>query len=104
MAIQSPEGERLLAWMPEGERLRSAHVVAPGGRTWSGGDAVAPILSELGSRGAARAAAALFLPLRAGYRLIASNRTRLSKLMPDGARDAATTEIEAHRRRVAEAG
>ena len=97
LPIQSPEGERLLAAMSEPERLRSAHVVTPDGRVWSGGEGVAPIAGELVGSGAARAARALRLPLRAGYRVVASNRTRLSKLMPPGARDAATAEIEEHR-------
>jgi predicted DCC family thiol-disulfide oxidoreductase YuxK len=100
LAIQSPEGERLLAGVPEGERLRSAHAVAPDGRVWSGGDVVSPILAELGRRSAGLAVRPLGLPLRGGYRLVASNRSRLSRLMPDGARDAATKEIEEHRRRV----
>ena len=85
--------------MPQAERLRSAHVITPDGRVWTGGEGVAPIANELVGRGAARVAWALRLPLRAGYRLVASNRTRLSKLMPAGARDAAPAEIEEHRRR-----
>ncbi len=101
LPITSPEGDRLLDGMPGPQRLRSAHVITPDGRIWSGGDAVAPILRELGRGGAARASWALRLALRAGYRAVASNRTRLSRLMPTGARDAATAEIAEHRRRVA---
>lgn len=99
LPIQSGEGERLLAAIPPAERLRSAHVVSPDGRVWSGGDGVAPIARELVGLRAARLAWALRWPLRAGYRAIAANRTRLSRLMPAGARDAATVEIDEHRRR-----
>ena len=86
--------------MAPDERLRSAHAVASDGRVWSGGDAVAPILRALGRRRVAPLAWALRLPLRVGYRLVAANRSRLSRLMPAGARDSATAEIEQHRRRV----
>lgn len=99
LPIESPEGDELLGGMPREERLRSAHAVTPDGRVWSGGDAVAPILRELGRPGAARGARLLGPPLRAGYRLVAANRSLLGKLMPTGARDAATAEIAEHRRR-----
>jgi predicted DCC family thiol-disulfide oxidoreductase YuxK len=99
LPIQSPEGERMLAAIPLDERLRSAHVVAADGRVWSGGDVAAPIAAELGWPWRARVSRVLRLPLRGGYRLVAGNRSRLSRLMPEGARDAATVEIERHRRR-----
>jgi predicted DCC family thiol-disulfide oxidoreductase YuxK len=99
LAIQSAEGARLLEGMPEAERLRSAHVVTPDGRVWSGGDAVAPIARELAGHRAGHAAWLWRLPLRAGYRLVAANRSRLSRLVPRTRRDAAAAAIEEHRRR-----
>jgi predicted DCC family thiol-disulfide oxidoreductase YuxK len=80
VAMQSPEGERLLAGMPRAQRLRSAHVVTAGGTVRSGGDAVAPILAELGHPRWARVARALGPLLRVGYRVVADHRSLLGRL------------------------
>ena len=47
VAIQSEEGERLLTEVPPGERLDSFHLVTPGGKVRSGGDAAAPLSAVL---------------------------------------------------------
>jgi predicted DCC family thiol-disulfide oxidoreductase YuxK len=101
VTLDSPEGTQLLASLTEDERMRSAHVVTPDGRVWTGGAAVAPILDELGHpRGAA--AARLATPaLRAGYRAVAASRRILGRLVPDGARDRATAAIARHRAQAA---
>ena len=99
VAMQSPEGEDLLAGMPHEQRMRSAHVVTPDGRIHSGGDVVAPILAELGRSGgaaAARAAAPLLRPL---YRGVAGNRTFFGRFLGDRSRDRATAAIARHRER-----
>jgi predicted DCC family thiol-disulfide oxidoreductase YuxK len=100
LPIESPEGDELLAGMPREQRLRSAHVVTPDGRVWSGGDAVEPIARALWGRVPAGAARALRPPLRGGYRLVADNRFRLGPRIPQRRRDAAAEEIARHRRRV----
>lgn len=41
--IQSEEGDRLLADLPEEDRLASWHLVAPDGRRYSGGAAAGPL-------------------------------------------------------------
>ncbi len=82
VAIGSDEGRRLLAGMPEADRLRSAHAVTPDGRVTSAGDAAVPIAAVLPGGG-------LLAPvLRAGgpvtrgaYRLVAGNRGRLGRLV-----------------------
>jgi hypothetical protein len=43
VAIQSEEGDRLLADMSEDERLASWHIVTPDGRRFSGGSAAGPL-------------------------------------------------------------
>jgi predicted DCC family thiol-disulfide oxidoreductase YuxK len=43
VAIQSEEGDRLLADMSEDERLASWHFVTPDGRRFSGGSAAGPL-------------------------------------------------------------
>jgi predicted DCC family thiol-disulfide oxidoreductase YuxK len=82
VAIQGEEGRRLLAAVPESERLDSWHLVEPSGAVRSGGDAAAPLVSLLPG---GRPIAALFrafpgLTDRA-YRLVAGNRERLARLL-----------------------
>jgi predicted DCC family thiol-disulfide oxidoreductase YuxK len=82
VAIQGEEGQRLLAAVPESERLDSWHLVEPSGAVRSGGDAAAPLVSLLPG---GRPIAALFrafpgLTDRA-YRLVAGNRERLARLL-----------------------
>ncbi len=80
VAIQSDEGQRLLASMPESERLDSWHLVLPSGEVRSAGAAAAP-LAELLPAG--RPLAFLFrsfpgLTERA-YRRVAANRSRFAR-------------------------
>jgi predicted DCC family thiol-disulfide oxidoreductase YuxK len=80
VAIQSDEGQRLLANMPEAERLDSWHLVLPSGGVRSAGGAAAP-LAELLPAG--RPLAFLFrcfprLTDRA-YRRVAANRNRFAR-------------------------
>jgi predicted DCC family thiol-disulfide oxidoreductase YuxK len=99
--IQGPDGERLLGHLTPEQRLRSAHVVTPEGRVYSGGDAVVPIARELpGMAPVATIAGALAAPTRWGYRQVAEHRTRLGKLVSPHRRDQATQAIARHRDRV----
>jgi predicted DCC family thiol-disulfide oxidoreductase YuxK len=94
VAIQSAEGERLLAGVAPAARLASAHAVTADGRRHSGGDAAAPIAAVLpGGAPLARLARAAPGLVRAGYRLVAQNRSRLGLLIPAAVRDRAAGVI-----------
>jgi predicted DCC family thiol-disulfide oxidoreductase YuxK len=87
VAIQSGEGERLLAGLEPAARLATAHAVTADGRLHSGGDAAAPIAALLpGGAPLARVARAVPGLVRAGYRLVADNRSRLGPLIPAAVR------------------
>ncbi len=82
MAIQSAEGERLLAGVPAPLRLASAHAVGADGRVASGGDTAAPIAAVLpGGRVFAPVLRGLGPVTRGGYTLVARNRSRLGRLV-----------------------
>ena len=95
MEIQAPEAQRLLAGVPEEERLASAHAVTPDGRVFSGGDAAAPIAAELPALAwGAPLARALPGPARACYRLVADRRSLLGRRLDDRALERADRLIE----------
>jgi len=81
VAIQSAEGQRLLAEVPEEAKLDSAHLVTPGGIVLSAGAAAEP-LARLLPAGRLPAAAFERYPRQteAAYRWIAGNRGRLGRL------------------------
>ena len=79
--IQSPAGERLLADLEPAERLRSVHVVHDDGRRTSGGAAAREVL-EVTARPLARLAAFSPRVTDLVYRLVAGQRSRLSRLVP----------------------
>jgi len=82
VAIQSEEGARLLASMPESERLDSWHLVEPSGAVRSGGDAAAPLTELLpGGKPLAALFSAFPGPTGRAYRLVAANRDRLARLL-----------------------
>ncbi len=86
VAIQSAEGQRLLADLTPEQRLASAHALDAAGRRTSGGDAMAPIAAVLPG-GAPLAALARRAPslARAGYRAVAGRRSAFGKLVSDAA-------------------
>jgi predicted DCC family thiol-disulfide oxidoreductase YuxK len=85
--IQSPTGERLLAGLDPAERLRSMHVVHVDDRRESGGAAVREVLKALPSvRALAWLAGSSPRSTERAYRLIAEHRSRLSRLVPRGAK------------------
>ncbi len=94
LAIQSAEGQRLLAGLTPEQRLATAHAVDAAGRRASGGDAIAPIAAVLPG-GAPLAALARRAPAlaRAGYRAVAGRRSILGKLISDAARARADARI-----------
>lgn len=81
VAIQSPEGQRLLTEVPGPQRLRSAHLVTPGGTVLSGGAAAEP-LAQLLPAGRLPAAAFARYPRQteAAYRWVARHRGTFGRL------------------------
>jgi predicted DCC family thiol-disulfide oxidoreductase YuxK len=94
VAIQSEEGERLLADLTPEQRLASAHAIDAAGRRTSGGDAIAPVAGALpGGRPLAALARRAPGLSRAGYDAIAGRRPLLGKLVSDRAKQRADGRI-----------
>jgi predicted DCC family thiol-disulfide oxidoreductase YuxK len=82
VAIQSEEGGRLLAAVPERERLDSWHLVDPCGVVRSGGAGAAPLASLLpGGRPLAWLFGTFPGVTDRVYRWVAGNRDRLARLL-----------------------
>jgi predicted DCC family thiol-disulfide oxidoreductase YuxK len=98
VALQSEEAARLLAGMPEPERMASWHLAQPNGDLRSAGAAFAPLLRELPG-GAGLAALAERFPGAAerAYALVARHRTVLGRALPESARRWADATIERRR-------
>jgi predicted DCC family thiol-disulfide oxidoreductase YuxK len=96
-ALQSEDAARLLAGMPESERMASWHLVQPDGRVQSAGAAFAPLFRDLPG-GSWFAALANRFPHAAerAYALVAGNRTVLGRALPENARRWADAAIERH--------
>ena len=94
LAIQSAEGQRLLADLTPETRLATAHAIDAAGRRTSGGDALAPIAAVLPG-GAPLAALGRRAPAlaRAGYRAIAGRRSFLGRQISDAAKARADERI-----------
>jgi predicted DCC family thiol-disulfide oxidoreductase YuxK len=94
LAIQSPEGQRLLADLTPEQRLASAHAVEAGGRRTSGGDALGPVAAVLPG-GAPLVTLARRAPglARAGYRAVAGRRSLFGRLVSDAAKARADERI-----------
>ena len=87
VALGSAEANRLLAAMPEEERMASWHLVEPGGAVRSAGAAFAPLLRLLPGGAPLAAAAERFPGASArGYRFVADNRSRIGRLVPQVAK------------------
>ena len=96
VAIQSDEAERLLAGMPEEQRLASWHLVDEGGSVRSAGAAFPGLFRLL--RGGAPLRALTSRAPRAtdrAYRWVAGNRSRWGRLVSDGAKRRADRRIDA---------
>jgi predicted DCC family thiol-disulfide oxidoreductase YuxK len=100
VSLQSKQAERLLAGMPEGERMASWHLVGDDGQVCSAGAGIAPLLRLLPG-GAPLAAVAARAPraMERGYRLIAGHRSLWGKLVTDGAKRRADRRIAQRLRR-----
>lgn len=100
VALQSEEAERLLAGMPEQERLASWHLVDGDGAVRSAGSAF-PALFRLLPGGAPLATLTMRLPRATdrAYRWVAGNRSRWGRLVTDGAKRRADQRIARSSRR-----
>lgn len=86
VAIQSQEGKRLLAGMPQSERLAAAHAVLPDGGVRSGGTAAAPVLRRLpGGAPLARLCERQPTLTSRGYEFVARRRGTLGRAIPQRA-------------------
>ena len=94
VAIQSDEGQRLLADLTPQRRLASAHAIDAHGRRTSGGDAFATVAAVLPG-GAPLAALGRRAPgaVRRAYDAIADRRSLFGKLVTDGAKARADARI-----------
>jgi len=94
VAIQSEEAERLLAGMPEEQRLASWHLVDGDGTVRSAGAAF-PGLFRLLPGGAPLAGLTSRIPTATdrAYRWVAGNRSGWGKLVTDGAKRRADRRI-----------
>ncbi len=80
--IQSEQGQRLLAPLPEATRLESWHLVTPSGELLSGGAAAAPLAGLLpGGRPLAAALRAFPGPTEHAYRWVAGHRELFARLL-----------------------
>jgi predicted DCC family thiol-disulfide oxidoreductase YuxK len=96
LVTQSDGARRLLAGMPEEERLASWHLVDADGAVLSAGAAFPPLFRLLPG-GAPLAALAARFPRATdrAYRWVAGNRSRWGKLVTDGAKRRADKRIAA---------
>jgi predicted DCC family thiol-disulfide oxidoreductase YuxK len=82
VAIQSPEGDRLLADVPPERRLESWHLVDPGGERHSAGAGAAPLVRLLpGGRPVGFLFRRFPRTTHRAYRWVADHRNRLARLV-----------------------
>lgn len=80
--IQSEEGQRLLAPIPEGERLESWHLLTASGELHSAGAAAAPLADLLpGGRALSLLFRAFPRTTERTYRWVASHRSLLTRIL-----------------------
>jgi predicted DCC family thiol-disulfide oxidoreductase YuxK len=89
VAIQSGEGERLLADMPPEQRLDSWHLVTGDQQVHSAGAAFAPLLRLLGAGAVAAALARFPAGTERAYRFVANRRSPLGRRLPSGLKERA---------------
>ena len=94
LGLQDPEADRLLAGMPQEERMASWHLVGGGGRVTSAGAAFVPLLDLLPA-GAPLARLAERFPAAAerGYRWVANRRSPLGRALPESVKRRADAVI-----------
>ena len=101
LPIQSDEGQRLLAGVPEDVRLASWHLVTADGQVRSGAAGFPGLFDRLPAGApVARLTALLQGPSALGYRLLVDNRTRLGRRIGAERRDRATAFLDERERSV----
>ena len=94
LALQDPRAIGLLPGLDEEERMRSAHVVAPDGRRFTGGAAAGPVLHLIpGASPLAAAAERCPRAVERAYRWVADHRTAFGRPVTDGAKRRADAVI-----------
>ncbi|HEX6586052.1 MAG TPA: DCC1-like thiol-disulfide oxidoreductase family protein [Solirubrobacterales bacterium] len=98
--LDSPEADRILAGMSPDQRAASWHLLDPDGRVQSAGAAF-PSLFRLLPGGRPLAAVSARAPRLSerGYRFLADRRSRLGRLVTDGAKRRADRRIGERSRR-----
>jgi predicted DCC family thiol-disulfide oxidoreductase YuxK len=96
VAIQSPEGERLLEPVPRARRLESWHLVLSDGRLYSGGDVFAPLLRLLRRPGQAWLLERIPALTSIGYRVAARRRSLVGSFVSKSAKARADEIIAEH--------
>jgi predicted DCC family thiol-disulfide oxidoreductase YuxK len=101
LPIQSEEGQRLLAKVPEADRLASWHLVTADGQVHSAEQGFPGLFSRLPA-GAPIALLTGALPgaFGAGYRALVANRTRLGRRIGQRRRDEATRFLDERQRTI----
>ena len=94
VAIQSEEGDRLLAGMPEERRLDSWHLVTAAGAVHSAGAAFPPLLRLLGAGPPAALSDRFPAATERGYRFVAGRRSPLGRRIPGRVKSRADRMIE----------
>lgn len=98
LPLQDPQAARLLSGLSASERMASWHLIAPDGRRYSAGAAVAPLAALLpGWRPVRWLATALPRTTERGYAFVARNRGAFGRLTRRRA-PAARRYVEARRR------
>ena len=85
VAIQSSEGEALLASVPRERRLDSWHLALDGGRVHSGAEVLTPLLELLNGSARARVIGRIAGPMTHSYRGVANRRSLFGPLVSRGA-------------------
>ncbi len=96
VAIQSHEGQGLVAPVPQEKRLESWHLVLSDGQLYSGGEAFGPLLRLLRRPGQAWLLERLPAVSNWGYRAVAGRRSLLGSLVSGAARRRADETIAEH--------
>jgi len=96
VALQRPEAADLLKALTPAERMAAWHLISPCGERRSGGDALSPLLRVLPGGRLPAAVFARFPRLTArGYRWVADHRSRLSRWVPQSAKQRAFRCVQA---------
>lgn len=94
VALGAEEADALLADLDLAERAASWHLVSPGGRRWSAGEAAPPLLRLLpGGRAPAALLARFPRATERAYRWVADHRSQLGRPIPARAKARADARI-----------